>query len=80
VDFTGQQANLAEYRHQFTTAQVTAYSQLGSHTRPVTALSHSELLARTAPAAELLVLPVVHLSNVERQEDFVAALRTFVQR
>jgi 3-oxoadipate enol-lactonase len=35
-------------------------------------------LARTVPAAELLVLPVVHLSNVARQEDFVAALRTFV--
>jgi 3-oxoadipate enol-lactonase len=38
------------------------------------------LLARTVPAAELLVLPVVHLSNVARQEDFVAALRTFLQR
>ncbi|MBL1188444.1 3-oxoadipate enol-lactonase, partial [Escherichia coli] len=44
------------------------------------ARSHSEWLARTATAAEVLVLPVVHLSNVERQEDFVAALRTFLQR
>lgn len=44
----------------------------------VTALSHSELLARTVPEAELLVLPVVHLSNVERPDDFVTALRTFL--
>lgn len=44
----------------------------------VTALSHGELLARSVPGAELLVLPVVHLSNVERPEDFVGALRAFL--
>lgn len=44
----------------------------------VTALSHGELLACTLPGAELQVLPVVHLSNVERPDDFVTALRTFL--
>ncbi|CAI0714203.1 3-oxoadipate enol-lactonase 2 [Serratia quinivorans] len=44
----------------------------------VTALSHGELLASSVPGAELQVLPVVHLSNVERPDDFLTALRTFL--
>lgn len=44
----------------------------------VTSLSQGELLARTVPGAELLILPVVHLSNVERPDDFLAALLDFL--
>src|SRR5262245_1343366 len=34
----------------------------------VTALSHSELIAATVPGAKLVVLPAVHLSNIEYPE------------
>jgi 3-oxoadipate enol-lactonase len=44
----------------------------------VTTLPQGELLARTVPGAELLVLPVVHLSNVELPDDFLAALLDFL--
>lgn len=44
----------------------------------VTSLSQGELLARTVPGAGLLTLPVVHLSNVERSDDFLAALLDFL--
>lgn len=45
----------------------------------VTALSHGELLAATVPGAALQVLPVVHLSNVERPDAFLAALLGFLR-
>jgi len=44
----------------------------------VTALSHSEALAALLPQAQLKVLPVVHLSNIERPSEFVQWVSEFL--
>jgi 3-oxoadipate enol-lactonase len=44
----------------------------------VTAASHSETIAATIPGAHLVVLPSVHLSNVERPEEFIRAVTDFL--
>jgi len=44
----------------------------------VTAASHGERIAATVPGAELRILPAVHLSNVERPEEFLDAVLTFL--
>jgi 3-oxoadipate enol-lactonase len=44
----------------------------------VTLPEHGELIARTVPGAQLLVLPVVHLSNVERPDEFLRAVLEFL--
>ncbi|MBB3660740.1 3-oxoadipate enol-lactonase [Rhizobium sp. BK650] len=44
----------------------------------VTALSHSELIAATVPGAKLVVLPAVHLSNVEYPSEFMQAVQDFL--
>jgi 3-oxoadipate enol-lactonase len=44
----------------------------------VTALSHSELIAATIPGAQLVVLPAVHLSNVEYPAEFMKAVLDFL--
>ncbi len=44
----------------------------------VTSLGHGELLAATVPGARLLVLPAVHLSNVEYPDEFMAAVLEFL--
>lgn len=45
----------------------------------VTLPEHSELIAATVPGAKLLVLPAVHLSNIEFPEEFVAAVLDFLR-
>lgn len=45
----------------------------------VTALSHSELIAATVPGAKLVVLPAVHLSNVEYPVEFTDAVLDFLR-
>ena len=45
----------------------------------VTAVSHSELIAATIPDAKLIVLPAVHLSNVEFPAEFVDAVVEFLR-
>ncbi|HEV7776855.1 MAG TPA: 3-oxoadipate enol-lactonase [Luteibacter sp.] len=45
----------------------------------VTALSHSELIAATVPNARLVILPAVHLSNVEYPAEFLDAVLGFLQ-
>ncbi|WP_158813067.1 alpha/beta fold hydrolase [Methylocapsa sp. S129] len=45
----------------------------------VTALSHSELIAATLPGAKLVVLPAVHLSNVEYPAEFMEAALGFLR-
>jgi 3-oxoadipate enol-lactonase len=45
----------------------------------VTAASHSELMAATIPGAQLLVLPAVHLTNVEYPNEFMAAVLSFLR-
>ena len=45
----------------------------------VTALSHSEALAALLPQAQLKVLPVVHLSNIERPSEFVQWVSEFLR-
>lgn len=44
----------------------------------VTAASHGERIAATVPGAKLLILPAVHLSNVERPAEFLDAVLTFL--
>ncbi|WP_338880824.1 3-oxoadipate enol-lactonase [Achromobacter veterisilvae] len=44
----------------------------------VTAASHGERIAATIPGARLLVLPAVHLSNVELPEAFEASVLEFL--
>jgi 3-oxoadipate enol-lactonase len=44
----------------------------------VTAASHGEHIAATIPGARLVVLPAVHLSNVERPEEFMQAVLDFL--
>ncbi|TPL82384.1 alpha/beta fold hydrolase [Mesorhizobium sp. B2-3-12] len=45
----------------------------------VTAASHSELIAATVPGAKLVVLPAVHLSNVEYPAEFRRAVLDFLR-
>jgi len=45
----------------------------------VTALSHGELIATTVPGARLVVLPAVHLSNIEYPEAFLDAVLEFLR-
>ncbi|MBB3138573.1 pimeloyl-ACP methyl ester carboxylesterase [Rhizobium pisi] len=45
----------------------------------VTAASHSELIAATVPGAKLVVLPAVHLSNVEYPAEFMRAVQDFLR-
>lgn len=45
----------------------------------VTAASHSEAIAATIPGARLVVMPVVHLSNVECPDEFVRLVRDFLR-
>jgi 3-oxoadipate enol-lactonase len=45
----------------------------------VTALGHSQAIAATIPGAELLVLPAVHLPNVELPAEYLDAVLTFLR-
>ncbi|NTI46329.1 alpha/beta fold hydrolase [Agrobacterium rhizogenes] len=45
----------------------------------VTALSHSEQIAASVQGAELVVLPAVHLSNVEYPVEFIEAVLDFLR-
>ncbi|MBB6633401.1 alpha/beta fold hydrolase [Cohnella thailandensis] len=45
----------------------------------VTLPGHGELIARTLPNAKLLVLPAVHLTNVEYPAEFLGAVIEFLQ-
>jgi 3-oxoadipate enol-lactonase len=44
----------------------------------VTLASHSDLIAATVPGSKLVVLPAVHLSNIEYPEEFLSAVLTFL--
>jgi 3-oxoadipate enol-lactonase len=44
----------------------------------VTSLSHSELIAATVPRSELVVLPAVHLTNIEHPTAFRDAVLEFL--
>ncbi len=44
----------------------------------VTLASHSELIAATVPEAKLVELPAVHLSNIERPDEFLGAVLDFL--
>lgn len=45
---------------------------------PVTAASHGELIAATIPGARLIVLPTVHMPNIEQPEEFMKAVLGFL--
>jgi 3-oxoadipate enol-lactonase len=45
----------------------------------VTSARHGEEVAAAIPGARLEILPVVHLSNVERPAEFVAAVVSFLE-
>jgi 3-oxoadipate enol-lactonase len=44
----------------------------------VTLPDHSELIAATVPGSRLIVLPVVHLSNIEAPDAFLSAVLEFL--
>ncbi|MGX5828247.1 alpha/beta fold hydrolase [Mesorhizobium sp. 43Arga] len=45
----------------------------------VTAAGHSEMIAAAVPGAKLVVLPAVHLSNVEYPAEFIEAVLDFLR-
>ncbi|MCR8642923.1 alpha/beta fold hydrolase [Paenibacillus sp. N1-5-1-14] len=45
----------------------------------VTLPSHGELIAKTVSGAKLVLLPSVHLSNIEYQDDFLRIVLEFLQ-
>ncbi len=45
----------------------------------VTAVSHGELIAATVPGSKLLILPAVHLSNIEYPAEFMQAVLGFLR-
>lgn len=46
----------------------------------VTLASHSEQISATVPGSELIVLPSVHLSNIECPDEFIHAVLEFLGR
>ncbi|SFO71389.1 3-oxoadipate enol-lactonase [Mesorhizobium sp. NFR06] len=52
---------------------------IGGEDDKVTLASHSEAIAAAIPGAELLLLPGVHLLNVERPAEFMEAVTGFLQ-
>jgi 3-oxoadipate enol-lactonase len=44
----------------------------------VTLASHSELITATVPGSKLVVLPAVHLSNIELPLEFMSAVLEFL--
>jgi 3-oxoadipate enol-lactonase len=44
----------------------------------VTLAGHSELIAAIVPGAKLVILPVVHLSNLEAPDAFLKAVLEFL--
>ena len=53
---------------------------IGGEDDKVTLASHSEAIAATIPGAELLLLPGVHLLNVERPAEFIEAVLGFLRQ
>lgn len=51
---------------------------IGGQHDTVTLASHSEAIAATIPGAKLLMLPSVHLPNIEYPEDFTQAVVSFL--
>jgi 3-oxoadipate enol-lactonase len=53
---------------------------IAGHHDTVTLASHGETIAQTIPGAKLVVLPAVHMSNVELAVEFLAAVTDFLLR
>jgi 3-oxoadipate enol-lactonase len=51
---------------------------IGGTDDTVTLASHSEQIAETIPGARLVLLPGVHMLNVERAKDFIELVTTFL--
>lgn len=51
---------------------------IGGKYDTVTVPSHSELIAATIPGAKLVMLPVVHLSNLESPDAFMSSVLNFL--
>jgi 3-oxoadipate enol-lactonase len=51
---------------------------IGGRDDTVTLASHSEAIAQTIPGAALRIFPGVHMLNVERRDDFLAAVVGFL--
>lgn len=52
---------------------------IGGRYDTVTVSSHSELIAATIPGAKLVMLPVVHLSNLESADAFMSSVLDFLR-
>jgi 3-oxoadipate enol-lactonase len=77
--FAGSYAAVRDMDMRRTIALITAPTLViaGQHDT-VTLPSHSELIAATVPGAKLVVLPVVHLSNLEAPDAFMNAVLRFL--
>jgi len=77
--FAGSYAAVRDMDMRRTIALITAPTLViaGQHDT-VTLPSHSELIAATVPGAKLVVLPVVHLSNLEAPDAFMNAVLGFL--
>ena len=77
--FAGSYAAVRDMDMRRTIALITAPTLViaGQHDT-VTLRSHSELIAATVPGAKLVVLPVVHLSNLEAPDAFMNAVLGFL--
>ncbi|WP_199614813.1 alpha/beta fold hydrolase [Paenibacillus alkalitolerans] len=51
---------------------------IGGQYDTVTLPSHSELIAATVPGSKLVILPTVHLPNIERPADFLGTVLDFL--
>ena len=52
---------------------------IGGHDDTVTLASHSEAIAATVPGARLVLMPGVHMLNVEQQDAFVDTVLDFLE-
>jgi 3-oxoadipate enol-lactonase len=52
---------------------------IGGRDDTVTKASHSEAIAATISNAKLVLLPGVHILNVEQPEQFMGAVSSFLQ-
>jgi 3-oxoadipate enol-lactonase len=68
-----------DMRRTITLAESPTLVVVGEHD-DVCLPEHGELIARTAPDARLVALPVTHLSNVEAPLAFVDAVRQFLSQ
>ncbi|MCZ8520689.1 MULTISPECIES: 3-oxoadipate enol-lactonase [Paenibacillus] len=79
LGFAGSFAAIRDFDMRRTAALISSPTLvIGGQYDTVTLPSHSELIAATVPGAKLVMLPAVHLPNIERPADFLDAVLPFL--